>query len=336
MIPTLSQSAAAAFDAAPLMLSGMALAWYVGVRAAIDAVTPTRFIVLTHALAMATPGSLTASWGVAVGRGDVAVSMLFSSAVSALSLALGVTLLSSPRHAEPSAGQRWWLMLGPLSGVTLLTGLSGRIGGFHVVCLLAIAAMARLLIRGEVTRAPGPPSVSAASLSLRGVQATLSVLLVGVGCWAGFQSIELVNARVGRETGDILATILFGPASALPLIGAAHHLLHQRRATEAVGSLIGSAVLLLGVTLPLLAAAWSLTNFNPPELNGNWLALAREGLPAMPFPLRTWRVDSVLIVVLSIAIAPAAFRRWSLGRLEGLLLVLLYLGYLVASVKTST
>lgn len=321
-------------DAGPLLLGGMALAWYVGVRAAIDALLPTRFLVLSHALAMVVPGSLLAAWGVAVGRGDVAVAMVFSSAVSALSLALGVTLLSSPRHAEPSAGERWWLMLGPLAGVALLTGLSGRIGGFHILCLLALAAMTRMLVRDDGARTPELP-VARRPTALRVIQAALALVLVGVGCWTAFLAIDLVNARVGRETGDVLATILFGPASALPLIGAAHHLLQHRRASEAVGSLIGAAVLLIGVTLPLLAAAWSLRNFNPPELDGDWLSLVRDGLPALPFPLRAWRVDAVLLVVLAIAIAPAAFGRWSLGRLEGLLLLLCYLGYLVASVTTS-
>jgi Ca2+/Na+ antiporter len=333
VLPTIGQSSA--LDIGPLLLCGVAVAWYVGVRALIDALSPSRFATLTHALAMSMPASLLSAWAVAIGRADVAVAMVFSSAVSAMSLALGAALLSAPRHVEPSTGQRWWLMLGPLSGVALLAGLSGRVGGLHIVSLLTIAVLARLLVRADVPQTPVQSSLPRDPLLVRVAQALLAVLLVATGCHIAFVSIELVNVRVGRETGDILATILFGPASALPLIGAATHLLRQHRSTEAVGSLVGSTVLLLGVTLPTLALAWSLLNFNPPDPDGGWFHLARSGLSAIAFPLRVWRVDAVLLVVLSIAIAPSAFGRWSLGRIEGLLLVLLYLGYLVASVATT-
>lgn len=317
-----------------MLLCGVALAWYVGVRAVIDALSPSRFATLTHALAMTLPASLLSAWAVTSGRADVAVAMVFSSSVSALSLALGTALLSAPSHVEPSTGQRWWLMLGPLSAMALLAGLAGHVGGWHIVSLLTIAVLTRLLVRADVPRTPAQASLARDPLPARVAQTMLAVLLVATGCYIAFVAIDLVNVRVGRETGDILATILFGPASALPLIGAATHLLRQHRSTEAVGSLIGSAVLLLGVTLPVTALAWSLLHFDPPDRDGGWFNLVRTGLPAIAFPLRVWRVDAVLLVVLSIAIAPAAFGRWSLGRLEGLLLVLLYLGYLVAGVTT--
>jgi hypothetical protein len=50
--------------------------------------------------------------------------------------------------------------------------------------------------------------------------------------------------------------------------------------------------------------------------------------PPTPFPVVTWRVDTVILVVLGFALIPVAMGRWLPERVESGLLILAYLAYL--------
>ena len=47
------------------------------------------------------------------------------------------------------------------------------------------------------------------------------------------------------------------------------------------------------------------------------------------FPLIVWRVDSVMLLVLGLALLPMSLGRWLPRRAEGTLLILLYAVYMV-------
>jgi hypothetical protein len=49
----------------------------------------------------------------------------------------------------------------------------------------------------------------------------------------------------------------------------------------------------------------------------------------MPFPLGVWRVDSVLLIVLSFPLLAASAGRWVLGRVEGSVLIVAFALYLL-------
>ncbi|HLL88272.1 MAG TPA: hypothetical protein VK324_03120, partial [Tepidisphaeraceae bacterium] len=70
-----------------------------------------------------------------------------------------------------------------------------------------------------------------------------------------------------------------------------------------------------------------------PMAVGVWYAARAGWLPdlpaAIPFPLGVWRVDTVLLIVLSLPLVPTAMNRWTLGRAEGVGLILMYGVYLV-------
>ena len=50
----------------------------------------------------------------------------------------------------------------------------------------------------------------------------------------------------------------------------------------------------------------------------------------LPYPLAVWRIDTVLLLMLSFAMVPVAMGRWMPERLESILLVVVYAAYLVA------
>jgi Ca2+/Na+ antiporter len=63
------------------------------------------------------------------------------------------------------------------------------------------------------------------------------------------------------------------------------------------------------------------------------------GIEEMPdyinFPMASWRVDTVLILVMGTLLSPIAFGRWRLARLEGVILIIVYAAYLVSSAVLS-
>ena len=54
-------------------------------------------------------------------------------------------------------------------------------------------------------------------------------------------------------------------------------------------------------------------------------------LRPMPFPLAVWRVDTVLLIVLGLMLVPVSLGRWTLRKVEGLVLTCLYAAYLIMS-----
>jgi Ca2+/Na+ antiporter len=48
------------------------------------------------------------------------------------------------------------------------------------------------------------------------------------------------------------------------------------------------------------------------------------------FPLAAWRIDTVVLILLSTLLLPVAMGRWNLGRAEGFMLIAGYCVYLLA------
>jgi hypothetical protein len=47
-----------------------------------------------------------------------------------------------------------------------------------------------------------------------------------------------------------------------------------------------------------------------------------------PFPLVSWRIDSVILVVLGFALIPVSLARWTFSRVESVVLIIAYAIYL--------
>ena len=95
----------------------------------------------------------------------------------------------------------------------------------------------------------------------------------------------------------------------------------------------GVVIINLCVLLPALALVPyatahlpSLTQVFPPIFD--W---TEKTVEVLAFPLGVWRVDAVLLVILSVLYLPVSMGRWNLGRGEGMLLVVAYFGYLIAT-----
>jgi len=85
--------------------------------------------------------------------------------------------------------------------------------------------------------------------------------------------------------------------------------------------------------LPVVTLIWYPAQMiNPKDLIGSIHHLASTGLGGstpLPFSWVTWRVDNVVLVLLSFMLIPASLGRWRLGRTEGFTLIALYAAYVL-------
>jgi Ca2+/Na+ antiporter len=144
-----------------------------------------------------------------------------------------------------------------------------------------------------------------------------SIVLIAGATWAGLEAIAQMLERIRRDDAGILATILIAPTLTLAPIGVATRFVRFGRPGPAIASLLSLSIFAaVVVTAVLLLVAM----------------LLRQ---PSAFPARLWRIDAVVLMLAGLLLAPAAAGASRAGRLEGAVLVVLYVGYLVASVVAS-
>ena len=321
-------------DALPglLLLFVAAAGWYVAVRAAADAGggSATRL-----AGAFALPAALTAVLAGARGQTDAAVAVPIGCALAALTLVRGVTLTSGP-VAQPrrTGGRRGGLVLLPVAAVLVVVGLRGPVEPWHASLLLATGLAAVWAWRahqpaGHAEKPPKTPRI---------------VLLAGavvVSAAAAMAALAVVGAavrRTGYATEALLSSLLLSAMLVLPTVGVVALRVRQNRAGQALAAVQGYALLMLGVALPLAMLTWHAGQFaqslQPPAVADASQIAELAGVATLPrtlsIPLRVWRLDAMLLLLLGVLGLPAALGRWRPGRIEGYGLILLYAAYATA------
>ena len=321
-----------------LLIAGVVVQ-YVGTRITLAAVTrddassPGR-----RAVAQWVPVAATALAAVALGRPSAAVSLVFGSSVAALSLVLGMTAYAAPLQQLP-AGRRLWLLILPAAMLVLLAGFRGSLTWYHALMLLTMgAAFLPLWLERTVPDGPVTPLAVAVSVPDRTVRwkpAAAALVPVGLGAYLAAVGAIRTGEQSRLLTPELLAATVLSPLLLLPALGSATVLAQHGQTGQVITSLCGVALLNLCLLLPIVI----LTNYvigGLTNLSGNSLLGAfRESARAAPYPLVTWRVDAVVLVLISFALIPAAVGRWVPERLEAMLLVLLYAIYLIAETAVS-
>ena len=99
------------------------------------------------------------------------------------------------------------------------------------------------------------------------------------------------------------------------------------RPAAAIDTVVGYVLACLGFALPLVIVLGKGISYAVVSASTQ-----PATAPTVVMPLHTWRIDSVLLVVLSILVLPAGLGRYTVGRVEGILFVLAALTYLVMTV----
>jgi Ca2+/Na+ antiporter len=250
----------------------------------------------------------------------MAIALIFGSTVASLSLVLGMTTYVAPIGQLPPERRLWPLVL-PAGLFLLLAGFRGHFTWYHALMLLIMGGffLAVWMERPSPEASPAvsnPPTPTVDPWFI-----LLAVLLAGSGAWMIVRGAVASSARM--LTPELLGATILSPLLLLPSLGAGTMLAQNGHADRAVTSLCGTALLNLCLLLPIVI----LIEFVIGAIHGRPVSIS--------FPLITWRVDTILLVVLGFALVPIAAGRWIPQRIEAILLVILYAAYLVAETALS-
>jgi hypothetical protein len=236
----------------------------------------------------------------------LAMSVIFATSVATLALAGGAVALSETTPQDPAYDGSPHLasfggLLLPAALLALLAGFSGQIGWFNAAAL-ALEGLAVLYVWRDWIDAPEKPEKTS-SLNL-----VLAILLALVGAWIAVKGAIGATHLLGFVSPGIVATSTLAPLLAAPMLLSGANLAQQGRAWAAWSTHIAVVQLNLCVLLPLTALFWLLRWHTP-----------------LAFPLATWRVDAVVLVLLA-----AITGRRRPGNAEGFFLMILFVGYVLA------
>jgi Ca2+/Na+ antiporter len=144
--------------------------------------------------------------------------------------------------------------------------------------------------------------------------------------------------QIPALSGGVIASVLLGPGLVLSLLGTNSVLASEGRTPEAITTNVILALFNLCALLPIII----LIGMARPGLREYFIQW-RQGVAttqsisetvvnlAEPilYPMRVWRVDTVILIVLSLVLIPASGANWRLGKREGAGLILAYVAYLM-------
>ena len=164
------------------------------------------------------------------------------------------------------------------------------------------------------------------------MQFLLAVLLSVAGGWLAYKATVAADDQTRIATAELISLAVLSPLLVLPMLGTGSTAGKHGHFNAAVGSVVGVVLLNLCLLVPLIVGAHYSRQLTVAWPGGErtWEAV-RTSLAAVPYPLAVWRVDTVLLIVLSLLLIPVSLGRWHFQRVEGLALAFVYAAYLIAS-----
>jgi hypothetical protein len=315
-----------------IMLLVGAVLLYVASRAGVEALAGKEAWPGRRAVGHWIPIAAAALAAVAIHRGDLAVSIIFATSVGCLSLVVGSICIASPNSDTPAACGRAWAFALPAALLTLLAGFAGALNWRHALVLL-IEGGALLLawreLAGVVERKAGDES---GIPRLRWINVGMCVLLSMIGGMAGVVGAVRMGGDFPAIPDVAMIVAVLGPILVLPMLTGGAGLTHSNRGWAAITSAVAVVLLNLCVLLPVVVLIWYPAQLQRGDFLSGSIHRIMEGLGKagpLPFSWVTWRVDNVVLVLLSFMLIPASLGRWRLGRAEGITLIVLYAVYVL-------
>lgn len=266
------------------------------------------------------------------GHPEIAVSVIFGTSVACLSLVLGLATYLAPLQNLP-ASRRVWPFVLPAALLPFMAGFSGHISWWHALMMLGLGG-AVLSVWLQAPDAPTTPHEERPEPGIMSMAILGAVALAAVGAVLSVKGVILSSQYAQLLTAGTLAATILSPLLVLPTLGTASLVAQRGYAGQALSALVGTVLLNLCALLPLTAILWYVTSLHghgPDQAaaaDGHGLLNPFAGLNGLPYAMATWRIETVMLVVLGFALTPVAMGRWVLGRLESVLLVVGYAAYL--------
>ena len=288
-----------------------------------------------RALAQWMPVLVTTAAALALRQPTVAINLVFGTSVACLSLVLGLSSYVAPLQELPPNRRVWPLVL-PAALLVLLIGFRGNFTWVHAVMLLVMGAsfLAVWMERPAANAQLAPAAAAASPRSWKGA-IVIAIALAILGGWAAVKGAVATGEQSRMITAPLIATAVLSPLMMLPALGSATIAAHRGQIGNVITSLCGTVQLNLCALLPAVILFDAFGGAVLHLSDATAVASAGGALPATPFPLVTWRVDAVVLLLLSFALIPVAFGRWLPERLESMLLIMVYAAYLVAETALS-
>jgi len=329
-----------------MMLLVGAVVLYVASRAGVEALAGKEAWPGRRAVGHWIPIAAATLVAVAIHRGDLAVSIIFATSVGCLSLVVGSICIVSPNSDVPAGCGRMWPFALPAALLALLIGFAGELNWRHALVLL-IEGGALGLAWKELGGGGSPAAAEIKEMEedrhefggLRWANVGLCVLLSVIGGIAGMVGAQ----RVGRDFPAIpdvaMIVAVLGPILVLPMLTGGAALAQSNRGWAAITSAMAVVLLNLCLLLPVVTLIWYPAQMidakdwiHPKLLIPAIHHIASSGLGGatpLPFSWVTWRVDNVVLVLLSFVLIPASLGKWRMGRTEGFTLIALYAVYVL-------
>jgi hypothetical protein len=244
----------------------------------------------------------------------VALAVIFATTVGSLSLVAGCVGIMGETKDEPpqwpAPARRVATLLLPTALLAFLAGFSGYLDYFSAV-ILGIEGIILLAVWRE--RDPDGLQQKGTKGGIPATRLLAALILSIAGAWTVLHGMIGLGRNMDFLPLGVASTIALCPLLVAPMLLGGSELSQAGRAWAASMTQIGVAQLNLCALLPLTAVLWRL----------------RWG-EALYYPVANWRVDAVVIVLLSAALLPAASARWRPGRLEGAAQLLVYVAYVLA------
>jgi Ca2+/Na+ antiporter len=252
--------------AALMLLSIAAAGWYIASRTAADALAGAAAAPGRRAVGHAIPVLAVAMMGVLIGRADLAIGVIFATSVAALTLVLGIVIVSA-NHTLATSSRRLWGFVLPVALISLLIGFSSAIGWVQALMLLLEGVFLLLLWNDPrspvavATQEPAPvePLVadpSARSMALRLTQLFFALSAAAIASWAGLVWARQVSGQLGIPGFGLVAALMLAPALVLSMIGSGSHAASEGHFDHAAAQLVGFVLINLCAILPLMAMLW--------------------------------------------------------------------------------
>jgi Ca2+/Na+ antiporter len=306
------------------------VAMYIASKALADAITGGDSTAAGRlAIGQWIPIAVLAVAAVISNRQQIAVGLIFSSAIACVSLAVGAVAFLGLAPVSANSRRNWGMMV-PAGLLAFLAGLRGSISLFNAG-VLAIQGICVLLLwndRPDPATAADPLPVArpGRGVGFRSAQFVLALLVSGIGAWLALHGIDKMAAGSEFASAGLLTATLLSPLLVLPIIGTGTELSHHNESGVAVTAQIGVAMLNATALLPIVVATSYLR-----QLVLNHFSFAFDFTP-VPFPLAVWRVDVVAFIALGLFLLPVAIGRWSISKMQGLALMCGYVVYLALAI----
>ena len=272
-----------------------------------------------------------------MGWADISIGLVFGTSVAILSSAVGSLSTIAPVGPAPARWKRIWPFTLVAALLIFVSGYNGLLTWKHGFTLGVEGLVVLSLWRDPVSEHEWggsivDPSQPFLSHQLAWIAVGIAILLAGLGAFSAVHGVHsMTQFKAHASPGGIAATLL-SLVLATPIMQSGRGLALAGASWIPMTAHVGVVLLNLCLLLPFLALfPYAHAIYHATSLGARPIIDLQSLAPqAMVFPLAVWRIDSVVLVLLSAILLPAAVGKWNLGRGEGILLILGYCVYLMS------